>query len=81
MSTEQSEQKLLDKAKEARAKAFAHAGNMIQDECPVCHKKIMRNWLGNEWCSNFECDYFTRDGKTITAQRIRQLNFKYSKSE
>lgn len=81
MSTEVNAEELLLKDKEKRARSFAHAGSMVQDECPVCHKKLMRNWLGNEWCSNFDCDYFVRNNGTVSAQRIKQLNFKYSKSE
>lgn len=81
MSIEMSENELLEKAKELRAKAFAHAGEMVQDKCPICQKKLMRNWLKHEWCSNFDCDYFVRNNGTVSAQRIKQLNFKYSKSE
>ena len=81
MSTEQNDQELMDKAKEIRARNFAHSGEMVQDQCPLCGKKLMRNWLKHEWCSNFDCDYFVRNNDKVSSQRIKQLNFKYSKSE
>lgn len=81
MSTEKSEKELFEKGKELRAKAFAHAGEMVQDKCPLCQKRLMRNWLKHEWCSSFDCDYFIRNNGKVSSLRIKQLNFKYSKSE
>lgn len=38
-------------------------GVMIYDKCPWCDARIMKNAVGNKWCSNMACDYHIRDGK------------------
>jgi hypothetical protein len=53
----------------------------VAQKCPKCGKRVMDNWLNHEWCSNFECDHFIRNNGKVSEQRIKQLNFKYSKSE
>jgi ssDNA-binding Zn-finger/Zn-ribbon topoisomerase 1 len=56
-------------------------GKMVRDECPECHHKLMRNKIKNEWCSNFDCDYFVRDWLRIDSIVLKHLNRKFSKSE
>jgi uncharacterized Zn finger protein (UPF0148 family) len=67
--------------KALRAKKFVHSGTMVDKTCPKCGKRIMKNHLGHEWCSNFDCDYFFRNNAIVLPKYIKQLNIKYAKSE
>ena len=38
-------------------------GAMIYEQCPYCKARLMKNAVGNKWCSNMACNYHIRNGK------------------